>query len=593
MSTRWTRWLVCVIAVGALGAVVLYGQQQKLTGADAFVERAMQLNRINKEMPREDAAYILTIAAVEECIDVLDTTWSMDRNEIRRQILMKAATPERILGASRLGRAKVRQDGDELVKSAMAAYEATLKGSLLPNGALSSQLQQKLGGTHASRVGPMGIADEDAIKFAQGLLDGRLKGPIVATSSVQASTSPAKDEKIVAGHVEPPARPAATALSLTDDIMFDLRYCDTVVATLRPADVTSYRAKSSVDKLGYCKQSFSTLFRWDRSTEQRREVVARTRPRELAAFDRLNAEEQVQFCLQQFGATGLVLDTQFRQSVRDDALAALGHKPTHSEAEYVIALGEELSVFAGIRPSRAQQAEQQAKRIALSLLASAPRPPFGEELWARLLSKLSDEVLQAGRPKAGAMSPDQANGLALLRTMAKGDANREAELVRRFSEVRPDDVVGDLQLRQAELLLGAAETIMRNSVWPSPIAEWQLGFDPATFKSGFIDLYDPGNGDDWSRADSQHRAEEILYATRLIAYRAERLLREPNAPSSELLRLSRSLHKQASIPRVARHYFGSVVGEVLDDAARNRLTRAALVFDTAWLLLFETTYPSW
>jgi hypothetical protein len=287
------------------------------------------------------------------------------------------------------------------------------------------------------------------------------------------------------------------------------------------------------------------------------------------------------------------LDARFRQSVRDDALAAIGRKPARSDTDYVVALGEELSVFAGIRPSQAQLATQQAKNIALGRLMSAPRPAFGEEVWFRLFAKLYDEALEARKPKAGAMSADQVDGLTLLRTMAKGDAQREAELVRRFSEARPEDAVGDLQLRQAELLLGAAETIMRTAVWPSPMAEWRLGFDPATFKSGFIDFYDPGNDTDWSRADPQHRAEEITYAMRLIAHRAERLLREPNAPSSELLRMSRSLHKEVTIPRVARHYFGSVVSEALDDAARDRLTRAALVFDAAWLLLFETTFPSW
>jgi hypothetical protein len=356
---------------------------------------------------------------------------------------------------------------------------------------------------------------------------------------------------------------------------YDAHLCENAVAALRPGDLAGFRAKNTGEKLAYCGANFPALPEWEASPETRHQVVARAAPEQLAAYEKLTAEdEQVQFCLRLFGPGGVVWTEPYRAAVRADAMKALGRKPPFTDREFLQAMSTHWMDMNGIHFTT--RAEATKGMMAEWAVVEMP-VPFGMERLhvAAIMALEAERRAQLERERRA----KEVNKLKTLENQAGKTPETETELKKQSTATLPGDRPGDIQLRQAALWLSASEAVLRSTVWPTAASEGYIQL--STMMQWLVDVDgDPAKCAKWESWGPRERTEEVAHVVHLIASAAERILNTPQIEPTGWVS-----------PELIGRYFPSVADPKADDAARGRLTRAAAVADAAFLILLITSDP--
>jgi hypothetical protein len=367
---------------------------------------------------------------------------------------------------------------------------------------------------------------------------------------------------------------------------YDPHLCESAVAALRPGELSAFKSKEDSEKRTFCTANFSELPPWEGIPETRHLVVARAAPEQLATYEKLAAEdERVQFCFRLFGASGVVWTEPYRAAIRAEAMKALGRKQPFSEQQFLQTMGNHWLEMNGIHYASAAEVRKQGMEE--YLLLQTPVPIGMARIRTAAVMKLAEEArAQRERERrAKEVSP-----LKTLESLAGKSPETEAEVQRQFTATLPGDRMGDLQLRQAALWLSASEAVLRSTVWPTPASEVYVSEDIRMRILVVAMDGDPARSAKWESWSPKERTEEVSRVVRLIASASERVLNATQNAPAPTQGSGQALTELVS-PELIRRYFPQVADQKMDDAARERLMRAAAVADAAFLILFMTSDP--
>jgi hypothetical protein len=273
------------------------------------------------------------------------------------------------------------------------------------------------------------------------------------------------------------------------------------VKALRPKELVAYQKMSAADKIAYIQKNFPLIFRWDLSAPGRRHIVELTQPAsELAKYDTMGEQDQIEYCYRQFGATGVVRPL-IPQIQKDVVIAFGGVNPdikasdvSYDQFQKVIV--EQQGALMGYRYSNWHRPTL-ARRAGSWLLSNIPGPA-GAVVEATTIPSLDSIRNQFRDPDPKWVNKSARTLIEQISTFRHDTPAAHMALLAAFDKADPTGKVA--------ILRDIVGTVLQTAPGPFPfniVAEYQRNL----FYEN-VAILDPENARKWDGLDAAGRGEE-------------------------------------------------------------------------------------